>query len=415
MIEDLDPSVVESTVSQEDIEESIRRYGRDIYNDFDMLDPTFNENFHGILDDLLAKCPVAKSNVGSGYYLVARQQLVREIAQNWRTFSNAQGYQPDRPEGLPFLYPEECDPPIHTAWRQALNPFMGPAKIAPYEAVIRQDANTLIDRFIDRGECDFVNEFGAVLPGWAFFKNVMGVPVDDLDVLVASVERGTFEPPPERPKHFAVIFEYLGEYLKDRAKQESKGEMVDTIAAGVMYDDGTMASWEDRLSVLVDMVFGGIATTTYVMADGMRWLAENPNQRKLLVDDPSLIPQAVEEFARVFPPVVQLGRCLTRDVELGGRQMKQGDFVMMCYAGSSRDPRVIDEPTTVDITRKVALHSAFGMGPHRCIGANLARLELVATYDEWLKRIPDFQVKSGTEPIYETGILRTMHNLHLVW
>ena len=404
-----------SLVTDADVAESMAKYGRDIYHDFDMNDPVFNEKFHDIVDDLVEKCPVARSNVGSGYYVVARQPIVRQVGQDWKTYSSAKGYQPDRPEGLPFLLPEECDPPIHDAWRHALNPFMSPQAVAKFEAVIRQDCNELIDMFIDRGGCEFVGEFGAKLPGWAFFKNVMGVPVDDLDKLVESVERGTFEPPEDRPKYFAYIFEYLDNYLKERQKQPSQGQMVDLIATGVQYEDGDMAPYEDRLSVLVDMVFGGIATTTYVMADGMRYLAEHAEQRQRLIDHPELIPRAVEEFARVFPPVVALGRSCTRDVELAGTQLKKDDFVMLCYAASSRDPRVVDDPTTIDIDRETVLHSAFGVGPHRCIGSNLARTELRCVYEEWLKRIPQFGMKDGEEPIYETGILRTMKNLHFVW
>jgi cytochrome P450 len=405
----------ENLVTDADVAESIAKYGRDIYNDFDINDPVFNEKFHDIIDDLVEKCPVARSNVGSGYYVVARQPIVRQVGQDWKTYSSAQGYQPDRPEGLPYLLPEECDPPIHDSWRHALNPFMSPQAVAKFEPVIRQDCNDLIDMFIDRGECEWVSEFGAKLPGWAFFKNVMGVPIDDLDKLVESVERGTFEPPEERPKYFAYIFEYLDNYLKERQKHPSKGEMVDLIAAGVMYEGGEMAPYEDRLSVLVDMVFGGIATTTYVMADGMRYLAEHPEQRQRLIDHPELIPRAVEEFARVFPPVVALGRACTRDVELAGTQLKKDDFVMLCYAASSRDPRVVENPTTINIERETVLHSAFGVGPHRCIGSNLARAELRSVFEEWLKRIPNFSMKKGTEPIYETGILRTMKDLYLVW
>ena len=118
---------------------------------------------------------------------------------------------------------------------------------------------------------------------------------------------------------------------------------------------------------------------------------------------------------RVFPPVVALGRTCTRDVEVLGTQMKEGDFVLLGYGAASRDPRVVENPTKIDIGRDTVLHSAFGVGPHRCIGSNLARLELRATFEEWLKRIPDFGIKPGTQPSYETGILRTMKELHLVF
>jgi cytochrome P450 len=401
--------------TQADIDESIRKYGRDIYNDFDLDDPAFNDQHVEIIDDLVAKCPVAHSKVGQGYYVVSQNQLVREVGQNWRTFSAAGGYMPNRPDGLPFLYPEESDPPLHTAWRQALNPFMGPAAIADYEVTIREDANKLIDAFIDKGECEFVSEFAALLPGWAFFKNVLGVPIEDLDKLVDGVEQGTFAPDlEERGAKFGFVFEYLGSYLKKRSEEPPRGDMVDMIAAGVTYEDGTESSWEDRVSVLVDMTFGGIATATYVMASAINWLAANPEAKQLLIDDPeTYMPRAIEEFARVFAPVVALGRTVTEDVELGGQQLAKGDFVMMNYAGASRDPEVVDDPKTIDITRETVLHSAFGVGIHRCIGSNLARLELTATFEEWLRRLPEFSVVEP--PTYMTGYLRSMRTLKLAW
>jgi cytochrome P450 len=347
--------------------------------------------------------------------MVTRQADVRKVGQDWHTFSSAQGYMPNRPEGLPYLMPEESDPPKHTAWRQVLNPYLSPKAVASYDGQIRADANTLIDRFIDQGECEFVSAFGAKLPGWAFFKNVLGVPTDDLDMLVACVENGTFAPPEERAGHFAGVFSYLGDYLAARKDQPPRGDLVDVIAAGVEYENGEPAPWEDRVSILVDLTFGGIATTTYVMAGGVHHLATHPGDRETLVDNPGLIERAVEEFVRVFPPVVALGRSCTRDVEIQGTQVKKGDFVLLGYGAASRDPRVVENPAAIDIGRDTVLHSAFGVGPHRCIGSNLARLELRATLEEWLKRIPDFGLRPGTQPSYETGILRTMKNLDLVF
>src|SRR6266849_2279105 len=102
--------------TQQDIDEAIARYGRDIYNDFDIDDPNFNTHLFDILDDIVDKCPVVRSNVGEGYWMNAQQQLVRQVGQDWRTFSSAAGYQHNRPEGMPYLYPEESDPPRHTAW-----------------------------------------------------------------------------------------------------------------------------------------------------------------------------------------------------------------------------------------------------------------------------------------------------------
>ena len=396
-------------------EEMKQRYGRDMFNDFDIDDPRFGDNLFPILDAMLEKCPVVRSNVGTGYWMVSRNADIRRIGQDWRTFSSAKGYQPNRPAGLPYLLPEESDPPKHTAWRDVLNPHLSPKAVANYDVQIRKDANTLIDAFIDRGECEFIGEFAAKLPGWAFFKNVLGVPVDDLDMLVDGVNNGTFAPREERAGHFAKVFEYLGKYLAIRRDQPPRGDMVDTIVKGVEYEPGVPCPWEDRVSILVDLTFGGIATTTYVMGGSIHYLATNPAAREALIDNPDLMERAVEEFVRVFPPVVALGRTCTRDVDVAGTQMKAGDFVLLNYAASSRDPRVVQDPTKIDITRDSVLHSAFGVGVHRCIGSNLARLELKASFEEWLKRIPNFALKGGMQPTYETGILRVMKQLHLVF
>lgn len=397
------------------VEELKARFGRDIFRDFDYDDPKFNEKFNEVLETHLQHCPVARSNVGSGYWWVSRNEDVRRVAQDWKTFSNAKGYMPNRPDGLPYLYPEESDPPRHTAWRNALNPHLSPAAVAGYEAPIRADVNELIDKFIDKHECEFISELGAILPGWAFFKNILGVPIDDLAMLVDGVEQGTFAPVDERPEHMGRVFTYLGKYLEQRSKEPPRGDMVDTIIKGVTYEDGTEAPWEHKLSVLVDITFGGIATTTYVMASAIHHLATHPEDRELVLKNIGIVPNAVEEFARAFPPIVGLGRTCTRDVEVAGTAMKEGDFVMLAYSASSRDPRVVENPNKVDITRESVLHSTFGAGPHRCIGSNLARLELRAVLEEWMKRIPDFSLKPGTEPEYQTGFLRSMRKLELVF
>lgn len=397
------------------VDELKARFGRDIFRDFDYDDPHFNDQFNEVLETHLAHCPVARSNVGSGFWWVSRNSDVRRLAQDWQTFSSAGGYQPNRPEGLPFLYPEESDPPRHTAWRTVLNPHLSPVTVANYEQTIRQDTHDLIDRFYDRRGCEFISEFGSILPGWAFFKNVLGVPIEDLAMLVDGVEMATFAPPAERAGHMDRVFKYLDGYLAFRSNQPPRGDMVDTILQGVKYEDGQEAPWAHKVSVLVDITFGGIATTTYVMASALHHLAQNPQDRKLLAANPDMMANAVEEFARAFPPIVGIGRTCTRDVDVAGTNMKAGDFVMLAYSASSRDPRVVENASQVDVTRESVPHNTFGAGPHRCIGSNLARLEIRIVLQEWLKRIPEFSLKPGTQAEYITGFLRSMRKLELVW
>ena len=390
------------------------RFGRDMFQDFDIDDPAFNEHFTDVLDEMVARCPVAHSPVGEGYWVINGYEDVRAAGQDWKTFSSAKGFMPNRPDGIPFLYPEECDPPYHTIWRRALNPYFSPQRVAGYEDAIREDARRLVAAFVDHGECELRREFAGRLPGYAFFRNVIPIPVDDLPTMLANMDGGIYGPREQRAESFGRAFGYLSEFLTQRAEQIPQGDVVDVIIAGVDRD-GQPCPLEDKVSIAVDLVQGGIATTTYVMMGAMHHLATHQDDQARLRESPGLIPQAVEEFVRVFPPVVALGRSVTKDVELGGHQFKAGDFVLINYASAARDPKAVDDPTTIDINRDTVVHAAFGIGPHRCIGSHLARLELRVALEELLAALPQFSLKAGHEPTYETGVLRTMTSLPLVF
>lgn len=391
---------------------AIQPFSRDMYGDFDIEDPEFNARFYDVIDAMVAECPVARSNVGAGYWVINRYQDVKRCGQDWKTFSSAKGFAPNRDPAMPYLYPEESDPPYHNEWRKALNPHFTPAAIASFEAAIRTEATALIDAFLERGECDFVPEFSSMLPGNAMFKSLLGLPSEDIPMLISDMDNGFYGPIDERAGYLGKAFAYLGEYLARRAEEPPRGDLIDAIVAGVDRD-GELCPWADRVSILTDLALGGIVTATFVMSGGMFHLATHPEDRKALVEDPSLIPQAAEEFVRYFPPVVALGRTVTRDVEVAGVQFKEDDFVLLNYAAASRDPEAVSNPTKLDIHRDRVPHSAFGVGVHRCIGAHLARLELKVAFEEFLRRIPDFELKAGAQPVYETGILRSMKSLPL--
>lgn len=391
------------------------QFTRDMFSDFDIEDPEFNENFYDVLDSFVAKCPVTRSNVGEGYWLINRYKDVKRAGQDWKTFSSAKGFEPNRDPERPYLMPEESDPPRHNLWRRVLNPFFAPEAIAEFEDSIRAEAVRLIDAFLAKGECDYVKEFSSVLPGSAMFKNLLGLPADDVPMLIEHMDAGFYGPKEERAAHMTKAFVHLGEYLKRRAEEPSRGDVVDAIAWGVEYEDGEPSPWEDRVSIITDLALGGIVTATFVMSGAMYHLATHPEDRRALLKDPDLISHAVEEFVRFYPPVVALGRSVTTEVEIGGHQFQEGDFVLLNYASASRDPEAVENPTRCDIHRSRVPHSAFGVGVHRCIGAHLARLEIRVALEEFLRRIPDFALRPGAEPEYETGILRAMKSLRLEW
>lgn len=406
---------LDSRSVDDDMARSIENLGHDVFNDFDFNHPIFNERINDVLDEQLRLCPIARSNVGSGYWWVTRNEDIKRIGQDWRTFSSAQGYQPNRMEGMPWIYPVEMDPPYQTAWRRVLNPHLTPAVVESFMPAIRDDVNELIDRFVDKGECEFISEFGVILPGWAFFKNSLGLSVDMLDELVTTMEASLFGPIDERVNQLKRSFVFLDEYLKQRENEPPRGDMIDTILAGVTYPDGTEAPWEHKLGIAADLTIGGIGTTTYVMGSALHYLAEHPEVRKQLIENPAMMPSAVEEFIRAFPPVIGLGRVCMKDTVVAGTLIKEGDFTVLAYGAASRDPRVVEDPQKIDLSRDSVVHATFGVGPHRCIGSHVARANLTCTIEEWLRRIPDFSIKPGTEPSYETSQLRQMVDLHLVW
>lgn len=396
-------------------ERLIERFGRDFFRDFDIDDPNLNEHFHEVIDLMVQKCPVAHSKVGTGYYVFSSEEAVRRIGQDWQTFSSAKGYIPNRPDDQPLMIPVEQDPPNHTSWRRVLNPHMSPQVMNAIREDVAREVNALIDKFIDRGECEFISEMAGLLPGRAFFIYVLGVPVDDLPELVHDVDKSLFGPLEERTAYHKKVYDYLEAFLLRRKEMPPQGDIVDTILQNVTYKDGKEAPWDHQVSVVLDLTYGGISTTIYALGSTARHLADHPDQRQQLLDHPEWIENSVEEFVRAYSPVVAMGRTCMKDVEVEGVSLKEGDYVMMGFSGAGRDPRTIENPKELNFEEPTIHHATFGVGPHRCIGSHLARMELAVFIEEWLKRIPHFRVKPGTKPVYETGFLRAMSSLMLEW
>lgn len=381
---------------------------------FDIEDPAFAEQFEDVLEHLITKCPVAHSEVGPGYHVFNRYKDVRRCAADWRTFSSADGWLLNPPEGnLPIL-PEDLDPPYHTTWRRVLNPFFDPKAVGRLEPSARQYAGALVDRFAPRGCCEYVAEFAAQLPGLILFQHLIPVPVDDLPTLFHDIDLYSFGPVDERGPAFGRVHAYLEQFLEARCKEPARDDLVDVLLAGVERE-GEPCSWEDKVYTTLDVVFGGLATTTHAIAGALYELATKPAARQEILRDPVCLATAVEETVRLHAPVVAVGRTARADVEVSGVEVKAGDRVALNFAAASRDPEMCANPRKFNVHREEVVHTAFGIGPHRCLGEHLARLEIRIAIEEFLKRIPDFELEPGTQPQYESGQLRTMKNLRLRW
>jgi len=385
-----------------------------LYDAFDIDDPIFAERFEDVMAHLAVHCPVAHSKVGPGYRIFNRYSDVRRCAQDWRRFSSADGWMLDPPEGNIHILPEDSDPPYHTSWRRVLNPFFTAEAVASLEQQARVYAAELIERFAHRGYCEFVADFAAQLPGIILFKHILPVPVEDLPGLFKEIDVYSFGELDDRAAAFGRVYEYLQGFLEKRQSESPKGDLVDVILEGVELNDAPCPH-QDKVHLALDVVFGGLATTTHAMAGAIYELARQPQARsELLVNDEQL-HSAVEETVRLHAPVVAVARTVKEHVEVAGQSLCPGDRIALNYASASRDPTICPNPEHFDVQRKEIVHTAFGVGPHRCIGEHLARLEIKIAITEFLKQIPAFEIVPGTVPLFESGQLRTMKELQLRW
>jgi cytochrome P450 len=279
---------------------------RDHFTDFDMDSPEFNEQYDQVLDDMLERCPVAHSTVGRGYYVVNRQADVRRVAQDWKTFSSRDGMYPNRPAGMPPVLPEEVDPPYHKNWRVALNKHFSAKRVAGCADSIREQVTALIDGFVERGNCDFVAEFAALLPGRVFFATLPKAPLDDLAALVSVVDDAIMGTPEQQGPAWTELHRYIDGYLEQRQDQPPRDDFVDAILAGVPDGTGEPCSWDDKVNVATLFLSGAVGTTASAIAGVALHLATHPQDREYLAAHPEAHGPAVEELIRIHSPVVAL-------------------------------------------------------------------------------------------------------------
>ena len=385
-------------------------------NRFDIEDPVFAEDFEATLAHLVSNCPVAHSQVGAGYRVLNRYADVRRCAQDWRTFSSADGWMLNPPEGNIPILPEDLDPPYHSNWRCVLNPFFRLESVATLEAQARGYARELVRQFAAQGHCEFIADFAAQLPGLILFKHLLIVPVEKLPELFLDIERYSFGPVADRAAAFGRVYAFLEALLeRSEAVDGNPDDLLGMILTGVDDASGQPCAWADKVHTALDVVFGGLATTTHAMAGAVLELARDADLRRTVLTVPGKLDGMVEETVRMYAPVVAVGRTVRADVTVAGEQFTAGDRIALNFAAASRDPSVCENPGVFDAARKEIVHTAFGVGPHRCLGEHLARLEIRVTVEEMLRQIPDFHLPPGARPRYESGQLRTMTTLPLSW
>ena len=377
--------------------------------DFDHLDPAFTADPHTIYDQLRGECPIAHTDRYHGVWVPTRYEDLAAIAHDHVRFSSRTILVTDRaesPHDLGFHAPPITeDPPYHTDVRRLLLPVFSPAVVAAYEPITRAMADELIDGFIDDGACDAAVDYAQHVP-IKVITRMLGIPDSDHAKFRDWIHRLVEESPLAGDGVFGAIFEiggYLAGHLEDH--RTTPRDDIITHLLDARMPDGRPLTDQEILGVCILLLLAGIDTTWSAIGASLLHLATHLDDRQRLIDDPTLIHSATEEFLRVFAPVT-MAREVVEDTEIGGCPMRTGDRLLLPFPAANRDPEVFDRPDDVVLDREVNRHLAFGVGIHRCLGSNLARMELRVAIQTWLERIPDFELTDPDAVTWSAGQVR---------
>jgi len=364
--------------------------------DFDHRSRFFQSHFFNITKVIAEKAPVLTSHHHDGFKVVSGFSVTQKISATPQDFPSTNDTQSiPRSVALPRLIPSTINPPEHGFYRSVLNPQFTPARLARLENEVEELTTSLLTRPIEAGKCELIRDVAMPLTGETSF-GLFGFDPADWPVYNDALHNGTFEigTLDERATGWRNYAEAaaatVGELIRDPKPDTVVGAMC------AFEKDGRRLSESEISDVLNNLIIGGLGTTQAAIGTATVWLARNPDRRQELIDDPSLIPAAVNEFIRIFSPTPFSGRKVARDVEVAGHEFKEGEALLLFRSGSNMDPAFIDRPMEVDFHRKSSRLLSLGLGAHLCLGQHLARLEFGVYLRTLLKLAPDFEL--GGEP-----------------
>src|SRR5215211_4747926 len=378
-----------------------------------IINPEIIDEPQPVYHRLQAEAPVLDTAVG---VCLSRHEDVMDALRHPEVFGsdmNAVHLGTDRP-----LIPLQIDPPDHLRYRKILDPLFAPREVNRLEGEVRTLTNPLIDAFVDDGHVDYAQAVAVPLPCTVFLA-LMGLPQEQLGDFLR-MKDGIIRPEggfgtdacKEHQRATALeIYAYFAQAIADR-RANPRDDLITRFTTTEV--EGDRLSDEEILDICFLFIMAGLDTVTASLGCSMVYLARHPEQRRRVVDDPSLVPGAVEELLRWEGVVPGSARMLAQDAEIGGKQYPKGTPVHVLIAAANLDPAEFADPDVVDFAREGNRHLAFGGGIHRCLGSHLARLEIRVALDEWHRRIPDYEIAPGAAPVYING-LRAVQHLPLVF
>jgi cytochrome P450 len=390
---------------------------RDWATDFDHADPEYNRDAHAIWAELRDRCPVAHTDRYHGAWLPVTHANVAKVAHDTENYSSCavvvtnMEVKPSPPIG--GAPPITSDPPFHHGARRVLLPPFAPKRIEPWEPEVRSICNDLLDALTaglgPDGVADAAVQYAQHLPVNVIAR-MLGFPVEDADVFrhfVHQVIEAVDVPPQQR----MAAFEDLGAYIEAQIEDHLANPRDDltTYLLEARIDDEPLTTSHVAGSVLLLLV-AGIDTTWSAIGSSLWHLAGHRADLDRLAADASLWPTAIEELLRVYAPVT-MARVVARDHELGGRTLQAGEWLLLPFPAANLDPAAFDRADEVLIDRLENRHAAFGLGIHRCLGSNLARLEVRVAVEEFVARFPRFELADPDAVVWSVGQIRGPRSL----
>jgi cytochrome P450 len=356
-------------------------------------------------------CPVSYSSFHGGFALLTRYEDAYGALADTDTFSSASG------AGIPrqpmALIPEDMDPPQHRKYRQLINPPLAPQQVALYEPWVREMTIGLLDALDGQNRFDVVERFARPLPQMVTLK-LLGIPWDRLDLvartttLLSTAPRGNAE----ADQAGIELFTYLTQFVAEKRADDSSDDMAASLTHAEV--DGELVPDDVVLSMLALLLFGGLHTTTGAIAGALVWLADHPEDLARVNADRSLIGSSIDEIIRFTSPSSHLGRVATKDVMIQGCPVHKGQTVMVSIGSGNHDPEKFEHAETLMLGRRANHHLGFGIGPHRCAGSHLAKLQLQVALEEFIGRYPSFRVEDHSLLHYAGGEVRSLDRVPLI-
>lgn len=376
--------------------------------DFDHTDAEWAADPFPIWDELREQCPVAHSERYGGVWLPTRHEDVAAIAYDTDNFTSqsvvvSEG-RPHMPAPQGIAPPISSDPPFHHEARRLLLPAFSPKAIEPYEPFTRDYCHELLDVVEGNEIVDAASQYAQDIPVRVIAK-MLGFPAEDADQFrgfVHNALEGVDLPQEERIENFGKLDAYLRKQVQDHV-DHPRDDLTTFLLNAEM--GGEPLQPEHVGGTIALLLIAGIDTTWSAIGASLWHLARTPSDRQRLVDEPELMPLALEELLRAYAPVT-MARLVKDDVEFNGCPMKKDEWVLLPFPAANRDPEFFEQADEVVLDREVNRHAAFGLGIHRCAGSNLARMELRVALEVWLERFPDFELADPDAVTWSGGQVR---------